>query len=108
MIYLNIFRKDLGNKQIFEHSKWSGHLPTYYTNVHIHKFFDFFFNFLQKKIYFLKILTCLSPLPPCAETLKNLCRQHYERINKLENQKYDLEYVVKRKDFEVHKNIIFS
>lgn len=44
-----------------------------------------------------------------AETLKTLIKQHYDRINKLEDQKYDLEYVVKRKDVEVHtyKNTLF-
>ena len=36
------------------------------------------------------------------EQLKSMIKQHYDRINKLEDQKYDLEYVVKRKDIEVH------
>lgn len=39
---------------------------------------------------------------PRTDTLKTLIKQHYDRINKLEDQKYDLEYVVKRKDVEVH------
>lgn len=38
------------------------------------------------------------------DTLKTLIKQHYDRINKLEDQKYDLEYVVKRKDVEVHEH----
>ncbi|XP_070062867.1 troponin I isoform X5 [Drosophila virilis] len=36
------------------------------------------------------------------DTLKTLIKQHYDRINKLEDQKYDLEYVVKRKDVEIN------
>lgn len=38
------------------------------------------------------------------DTLKTLIKQHYDRICKLEDQKYDLEYVVKRKDVEVHEH----
>uniref|UniRef100_A0A1B0G344 Uncharacterized protein n=1 Tax=Glossina morsitans morsitans TaxID=37546 RepID=A0A1B0G344_GLOMM len=34
------------------------------------------------------------------EQLKSLCKQYHDRICKLEDQKYDLEYVVKRKDVE--------
>lgn len=37
--------------------------------------------------------------------LKDALHQYYERINSLEDLKYDLEYVVKRKDIEVHTNI---
>jgi len=33
--------------------------------------------------------------------LVELCQQYHKRINALEEQKYDLEYAVKRKDFEV-------
>lgn len=36
------------------------------------------------------------------EQLKSLCKQYHDRICKLEDQKYDLEYVVKRKDVEVY------
>jgi len=35
------------------------------------------------------------------EQLKSILRGHYDRICKLEDQKYDLEYVVKRKDIEI-------
>lgn len=42
--------------------------------------------------------------PLWTDTLKSLIKQHYDRINKLEDQKYDLEYVVKRKDVEVHEH----
>lgn len=45
---------------------------------------------------------CIYILYIRTDTLKTLIKQHYDRINKLEDQKYDLEYVVKRKDVEVH------
>ncbi|KAI8440476.1 hypothetical protein MSG28_001760 [Choristoneura fumiferana] len=35
------------------------------------------------------------------DELRSICTAHYDRINRLENEKYDLEYVVKRKDHEV-------
>lgn len=38
------------------------------------------------------------------EQLKQICKQYHDRICNLENVKYDLEYVVKRKDVEVHTN----
>ena len=35
------------------------------------------------------------------DTLKGVLKAYHERIGKLEDIKYDLEYVVKRKDVEV-------
>lgn len=35
--------------------------------------------------------------------LKDITRAYHERIGKLEDLKYDLEYIVKSKDFQVHK-----
>ncbi|XP_063635875.1 troponin I isoform X9 [Cydia splendana] len=35
------------------------------------------------------------------DTLRRICKEHHERINRLEDQKYDLEYIVKRKDIEI-------
>lgn len=35
------------------------------------------------------------------DTVKRVIKEYYERITKLEDQKFDLEYVVKKKDFEV-------
>ncbi|XP_073967063.1 troponin wings up A isoform X8 [Choristoneura fumiferana] len=35
------------------------------------------------------------------DELRSICTAHYDRINRLENEKYDLEYVVKRKDHEI-------
>lgn len=35
------------------------------------------------------------------EILKSIAKSYYERINKLEDAKYDLEFLVKRKDLEV-------
>lgn len=35
------------------------------------------------------------------EQLKSILRAYYERIKGLEDKKYDVEYVVKRKDIEV-------
>lgn len=39
-----------------------------------------------------------------AETVRSIVKQYYDRINKLEDAKYDLEFVVKRKDLEVRHN----
>uniref|UniRef100_A0A182SAU5 Troponin I n=1 Tax=Anopheles maculatus TaxID=74869 RepID=A0A182SAU5_9DIPT len=35
---------------------------------------------------------------------RKILRDYHQRINSLEEEKYDLEYVVKRKDMEVHKH----
>ena len=35
------------------------------------------------------------------ESLKAICKSYYERIVKLEDTKFDLEQIVKRKDFEI-------
>ena len=35
------------------------------------------------------------------DQLVQLAHQYHERINKLENEKYDLEYLVSRKDYEI-------
>lgn len=35
------------------------------------------------------------------ETVKRVLREYHNRITALEDQKFDLEYVVKKKDFEV-------
>jgi hypothetical protein len=36
-----------------------------------------------------------------AETIKRVLRDYHERISSLEDEKFDLEYAVKKKDFEV-------
>lgn len=35
------------------------------------------------------------------DTIKRVCKDYHERINRLEDEKFDLEYIVKRKDMEV-------
>lgn len=35
------------------------------------------------------------------EQLKSILKAYHERINSLEDKKYDVEYIVKRKDVEV-------
>lgn len=40
---------------------------------------------------------------PRIDNLRQMLNAHHDRINKLEDQKYDLELFVKRKDFEVQK-----
>lgn len=35
------------------------------------------------------------------ETIKRVLRDYHERISTLEDEKFDLEYAVKKKDFEV-------
>lgn len=36
-----------------------------------------------------------------ADTIKRVLRDYHERISTLEDEKFDLEYAVKKKDFEV-------
>jgi hypothetical protein len=36
-----------------------------------------------------------------AETIKRVLRDYHARISTLEDEKFDLEYAVKKKDFEV-------
>lgn len=40
------------------------------------------------------------------DNLRQMMNAHHERICKLEDQKYDLELFVKRKDFEVQNNYL--
>lgn len=35
------------------------------------------------------------------DTIKRVIKEYYNRITTLEDQKFDLEYLVKKKDFEV-------
>lgn len=39
---------------------------------------------------------------PHTETVKRVLREYHNRITALEDKKFDIEYVVKKKDFEVH------
>lgn len=41
------------------------------------------------------------------DTVRRVIKEYYERISKLEDQKFDLEYIVKKKDFEVRRNQSF-
>lgn len=36
------------------------------------------------------------------DAISKVCNDYYARINRLEDEKYDLEYVVKGKDYQVH------
>lgn len=47
------------------------------------------------------------------ETIKRVLRDYHERISTLEDEKFDLEYAVKKKDFEVelgfsYKSLFFE
>ena len=44
----------------------------------------------------------------CADTIKRVLRDYHERINALEDVKFDLEYAVKKKDFEVEIEAVVS
>lgn len=35
--------------------------------------------------------------------MASLCKKYHERISKLESEKYDLEYHVKRIDYDIHE-----
>ena len=39
------------------------------------------------------------------DSLANICREYHSRIERLEEEKYDLEYIVKGKDYQVHIDI---
>lgn len=41
------------------------------------------------------------------DTIKRAIKEYYDRITKLEDQKFDLEYVVKKKDFEVRRSSFY-
>lgn len=41
------------------------------------------------------------------DTIKRVIKEYYDRITKLEDQKFDLEYVVKKKDFEVRRSSFY-
>ena len=36
------------------------------------------------------------------DSLKNICRDYHSRIERLEDEKYDFEFIVKGKDYQVH------
>lgn len=40
--------------------------------------------------------------------LKNACQEYYQKILKLEDQKYDLEYEVARKDLEASNSNYYN
>lgn len=44
-------------------------------------------------------------LCPIIDTIKRVCKDYHERIGKLEDEKFDLEYIVKRKDMEVVRQL---
>lgn len=37
-------------------------------------------------------------------TLMGICKEYHQKITKLESEKYDIEYVVRQKDYEVSKS----
>lgn len=39
------------------------------------------------------------------DSLSKICQDYHNRIARLEDEKYDLEYIVKGKDFQVHIDI---
>lgn len=39
--------------------------------------------------------------------IKRVIKEYYDRITKLEDQKFDLEYLVKKKDFEVRRSSFY-
>jgi hypothetical protein len=47
------------------------------------------------------ICLCVCVCVSVAETIKRVLRDYHERISTLEDEKFDLEYAVKKKDFEV-------
>lgn len=40
------------------------------------------------------------------DSIKDIARAYHSRIEKLEDMKYDLEYIVRSKDHQVHTKIV--
>jgi hypothetical protein len=47
------------------------------------------------------VCICVCVCVSVADTIKRVLRDYHERISTLEDEKFDLEYAVKKKDFEV-------
>lgn len=52
-------------------------------------------------LFFLIVVVLLSNQNFSADLIKKTLTAYHQRINRLEEEKFDLEYIVKRKDFEV-------
>lgn len=46
-----------------------------------------------------------NPYTQNADSLSSIARDYHKRIERLEDEKYDLEYIVKGKDYQVHIHI---
>lgn len=55
-----------------------------------------------KKLYFTNILTDHLICEWTIDSLKKICQEYHTRIDNLENEKYDFEYLVRGKDYQVH------
>ena len=53
-------------------------------------------------IYVIDVSVCMCVCVSVTETIKRVLRDYHERISTLEDEKFDLEYAVKKKDFEVY------
>lgn len=56
-------------------------------------------NFISFKSNF--VTFCYNILYRIIDEVKRVCKAYHERIGDLEDKKFDLEYIVKRKDLEV-------
>lgn len=51
-----------------------------------------------------EFFSCFDYFPGCDRTaaaLQAICKEYYQRLCKLESEKYDTEYLVRQKDYEV-------
>lgn len=76
----------------------------YFFSLSIFFTFFFYYIYIHYTILYPSILIPSHPyyLLSSTEELKSICKTYQDRIVSLENLKYDFEYVVKRKDIEVH------
>jgi len=56
-----------------------------------------------KKIFFEKYTVMYTSYT--LDSISKVCQDYHSRIARLEEEKYDLEYIVKGKDFQVHIDI---
>lgn len=72
------------------------HLLSDYLNVRITQTFP---TCASLFLHFYIFISCSDEL--YTETIKRVLREYHNRITALEDKKFDIEYVVKKKDFEV-------
>lgn len=69
--------------------------------IFFYKWHTFYITLPRHQRHFPTTTTTTTITTTTTESIKRVLRDYHARINALEEEKFDLEYVVKRKDFEV-------